>query len=371
MKVQISKIKITNRIRKEIAKIAELSADIQANGLINPITVMPLEDGEFEYQLIAGLRRLRATEMNGDSDIAIHLVTPSNAEAALRIEISENEQREEFTFSEKMDFARMLEEIESAKAKERMLSGKKFGDDPTPLTAEGRKGETREIVAGKIGMGRTTYDCAKYIADNAPEEIIDELDKGQRTITKTYKELRAKEKSENAEDSGDAILTEDGLEEVAQDSEADEADDSDAEFGPDDSAPANSEPGTPKPEAPAPAGKAKSSKVSTAPAKSPDDYLTDADRAAIERSEAFAAMTPEERVEELKRQLSEQRQRAHTAESQLSRLKELRHNDNYHKDGIIENLKGQVARLEEELEAAEARIFELEALYCPVDDAKD
>ena len=33
MKVQISKIKITNRIRKEIAKIAELSADIQTNGL--------------------------------------------------------------------------------------------------------------------------------------------------------------------------------------------------------------------------------------------------------------------------------------------------------------------------------------------------
>jgi ParB family chromosome partitioning protein len=286
------------------------------------------------------------------------------------MEISENEQREEFTFSEKMDFARMLEEIEKAKAKERLHAGQSLGGKTAgngrskdescsvPSAAQSNSGRTRDIVAGKIGMGKTTYDCAKYIADNAPEEVIDELDKGQRTITKTFKELRAKEKAEAAEDSensADAILTDDELEETAQDSDADEVDDSDAGFETDDS-----EPGTPKPEAPASTGKAKPSKTPPAPAKSPDDYLSDADRAALERNEAFAAMSPDEKVEELKRQLSEQRQRAHTAESQLSRLKELRHNDNYHKDGIIESLKGQVARLEAELEAAEARIMELE-----------
>ncbi|GHU51783.1 hypothetical protein AGMMS49975_06290 [Clostridia bacterium] len=45
-------------------------------------------------------------------------------------------------------------------------------------------------------MGKTSYDRAKYIAANAPEEVIDELDRGERTIRGTYDELRAKEKSE-------------------------------------------------------------------------------------------------------------------------------------------------------------------------------
>ncbi|GHU51781.1 hypothetical protein AGMMS49975_06280 [Clostridia bacterium] len=50
----------------------------------------------------------------------------------LKIEFSENEQREPFTYSEKMDYARLIEEIETAKAKERMLLGK---SNPVPLGA--------------------------------------------------------------------------------------------------------------------------------------------------------------------------------------------------------------------------------------------
>ena len=104
--------------------------------MINPITVIAANDGEF--RLIAGLRRLKAAQALGWDDIEVYVVSPADAEAELLIEISENEQREPFTFSEKMDFARIIEEIESAKARERMLSGKKSDDsDPVPLGAQG------------------------------------------------------------------------------------------------------------------------------------------------------------------------------------------------------------------------------------------
>jgi len=201
MKAQISKIKIVNRIRKEINRIDELAADISANGLLNPITVMTLECGDF--QLLAGLRRLKAIEMLGHSEITVNIVSPENAEAALRIEISENEQREPFTFTEKMDFARILDEIEVAKAKERMSLGGKGGISSegvfpgTPL----EKGKRRKIIADKIGMSGSSYDRAKYIAENAPEEVIEELDRGERFIRPTYDELRAKEKAEKADES--------------------------------------------------------------------------------------------------------------------------------------------------------------------------
>ncbi len=131
---------------------------------------MMLDGGK--YQLLAGLRRLKAVQSLGQTEIEVNVVFPADAEAALRIEISENEQREPFTYSEKMDYARLLEDIERAKAKERMLAGKKSCDtDPVPQGAQGQTGKTRDIVASKIGMGKTTYDRAKYIAENAPEAV--------------------------------------------------------------------------------------------------------------------------------------------------------------------------------------------------------
>jgi len=332
MIAQISKIKVTNRIRKEINKIAELSADIQINGLINPITVMSLE-GE-EYQLLAGLRRLRATEMLGLTEIAINVVAPADAEAVLRIEISENEQREEFTFSEKMDFARMLEAIEKEKAKARMLGGKKIDSNDanlTPTGAEGRKGETREIVAEKIGMGRTNYDCAKYIADNAPDEIIEELDKGQRTIRKTYNELKAKEKAEKSEKTDkatNALETEKEPVTIVEENldVSDEMDEDETE--------------------------------PTPSQEEMNKYLSKADIAALERNAAFRALSDAEKVVELQKQIKEQRARARGAEMELGMLKQYSDNQLYHKNGIIDNLK---ARLKD----AEARIYELESKYCP------
>jgi len=344
MIVQIEKIKITNRIRKEVAKIAELSEDIRVNGLINPVTVMSLGDDveEFDFQLLAGLRRLRATEMLGHTDIAITVVTPADAEAILMIEISENEQREEFTFSEKMDFARMLEEVEREKAKSRKLAGKKIDADLTPQGAEGRKGETRGIVAEKIGMGKTNYDRAKYIADNASEEIIDELDKGERTIRGTFDEMKAKEKA----DQHLSDVFGDGSENSLEDALVDES-----ETNPDSlcetvsTSDAQNLESTQKP---------KNKKDSSS--EYPEGMFSKADLEADRRNKEFHAMSDADKVVELKRQLKHERTRAATAETELARLKEFHDNLIYHKDGAIKNLQTR-------LDTAEARVYELEALY--------
>ena len=110
--------------------------------------------------------------------------------AALRIEISENEMREPFTFSENMDFAALFEEIEVAKAKERMLSGKKIEvDDPRAARPKGMNsksafsvGKSRDAIGEKIGMSGRTYERARYIQNNAPDEMISRLDNGETSI---------------------------------------------------------------------------------------------------------------------------------------------------------------------------------------------
>ena len=54
MLIDISKIKVAERIRKDFGNIKELADDIKENGLINPPVVTP------DFELIAGERRLRA-----------------------------------------------------------------------------------------------------------------------------------------------------------------------------------------------------------------------------------------------------------------------------------------------------------------------
>ena len=260
MKIEIDTIKVTARIRKQAVKLDELAADIQLNGLINPITVMPSGEG---FQLLAGLRRLKAAQALGWTEIEVNTVEPKDAEAALHIEHSENVQREPFTFSEKMDYARLIEEIESAKAKERMSLGGKGGllqgTDPGPYL-DGK--ECRGIIGEKIGMSGRQYDRAKYVADHAPQDVIDALDRGERAIRPTYDEMRA---------------------------------------------------------------------------------------AAVRQSEVPA---PESDLD-----------RAIRAEQELDAMKYRQHNEIFHRENIIENLKIRIAELEEALKAANARIHELEAKY--------
>lgn len=124
MRIKIESIMMADRIRKLNARIDELAQDIQRNGLISPITVMAVEGG---YQLLAGLRRLRAVQPLGWTETEVTVAAPKDAEAALFIEHSVNVQREAFTFSEKMDYARLMEEIEKAKALERKSMGGKGG----------------------------------------------------------------------------------------------------------------------------------------------------------------------------------------------------------------------------------------------------
>jgi ParB family chromosome partitioning protein len=193
MIVPINKIKVTARIRKEINNIDELAADIRANGLIAPVAVMPLGGGE--YQLLAGFRRIKAAELLGWTELDVNVLSPADAEAALKIEYSENEQREPFTYSEKMEFARLIEEIERVKALKRKSAGGKGGED-VDRGPHLKWGKSRDAVGAKIGMSGKQYDRAKYIAANAPQEIIDELDRGERSVKGTYDELRAKEKVE-------------------------------------------------------------------------------------------------------------------------------------------------------------------------------
>ncbi|HGZ5640343.1 TPA: ParB N-terminal domain-containing protein [Staphylococcus aureus] len=190
MLIDINKVTVGKRIRKDYGDITSLADDIEDRGLINPPVVTP------DYELIAGERRLKAMKKLDYRQIEVRVMSVEDYEHQLKIEISENEERKAFTYSERMDYAKQLERIE---AKDRKTSKLKQNKDTVTDQGPERKGETRDIVgkASGFGSGRT-YARAKYIYENADEETIKEVDEGKKSIRKAHDELRAKEKQNEA-----------------------------------------------------------------------------------------------------------------------------------------------------------------------------
>ncbi|MEK3699308.1 MULTISPECIES: ParB N-terminal domain-containing protein [unclassified Paenibacillus] len=188
MLIDISKIKVTDRIRQDFSGIEELAQDIAENGLINPIVVTS------DYQLIAGERRLRAHQHLRRQEVAVNVMDVRNYAHHLQLEISENEHRRDFTFSERIAYGKKIEELERIKAKERMTAPDKEN------LPEGEKGQVRDIVAEQAGFGSgRNYDKAKFIAEHATAEIIQELDAGlistHKAFTQTKERMEAAEKA--------------------------------------------------------------------------------------------------------------------------------------------------------------------------------
>lgn len=184
--VEISKIKVEDRIRKTFNNIEELAVEIDELGLINPITITK------DFKLLAGERRLRAHKHLGRTHIEANIVDTDDEETQLLIEIKENETRESFTFSERMDYARRLERIEREKAEKRMLAGKA---DPRQNSAQGK---TSEIVADELDAKRGTYHeiglRALYEIATMPEEARTEAHTIPSTgATKTVDEMTVRE----------------------------------------------------------------------------------------------------------------------------------------------------------------------------------
>lgn len=202
--IPIHEIRIAERIRRDNGSLDDLALDIQEHGLLNPITVMEQADGG--YVLIAGLRRLKAMEQTGEADIRATVMSPMEADEILLLEISENEQRKDFTTAERLAFAERIRAVEQEKGKQRRLrrAKKSEGDFEVakrpPQTGEGNNeaGKVRDIVARKAGFSSTAQmRRAQELADARPD-LVEAVDKGEKTIGGAYQQMCKEEQGEKA-----------------------------------------------------------------------------------------------------------------------------------------------------------------------------
>ena len=188
--LHISEVRVAERIRKDNGGLEELANDIHEHGLINPITVMEQSDGG--YVLIAGLRRLKAMELLGAKEIRATVMTALEADEMLMLEIAENEQRKEFTVSEKLAFAEKLKAVEAEKAKQRQIrkaSNFVVANRP-PQTKHAETGKARDIVAQKAGFTSTTQMRRAQAVSESRPDLMEQVDKGEKSISGAYSDMQ-------------------------------------------------------------------------------------------------------------------------------------------------------------------------------------
>lgn len=196
MLVDINKIVVGDRIRKDFGDIQELADNIKKNGLLNPITI------NNRHMLLAGERRLRACKLLGWSQVDVRMVESEDEAQDIEIELSENTVRRNFTGSELAEGIRRQMEIEGAKAKERMAEGGRVGNISTP------SGAARDKAGEAFGISGKQAEKVLYVADNSdlldPADFAD-WDEGRLSTNKAYQRIRAaKEQAERERDNARA-----------------------------------------------------------------------------------------------------------------------------------------------------------------------
>jgi len=398
MQIDIEKIEVGERLRSRLdpVKLRQLADDMERNGQLQEI-VAAIKWGTNsrgttvvdKATLIAGYRRLEAAKLLGWTTIRCTKqldgdINPDCKIDLLRAEFSENELRDDFTEMERVAFGVKIKEQIAATARERMLAGKKVDfeydpetgykvwnetstditDDNTPAvevasmtadpplnlvegiadnnplktasdpvlnsaqglveTEQYDGGKVIEYVARKIGMGKDKFRQGEYVLKHGTEEQHAAIDRGETSIFGVYNDLKLKPAPVTIPATGTIIHL-----------------------------PPTVPAAPPKNDHPKPAKLSKEEHAMAAPPPK--------EREIVERNNAFTAMTPEQKIVELQSQLKEARARAAGAESDLAREKELRQNVEYHLGGTIEMLKGQ-------LEAAHARIKELEERFSGLEE---
>jgi ParB family transcriptional regulator, chromosome partitioning protein len=138
-------------------ELAELAASITANGVVQPILVRPLASGRF--QLIAGERRWRASQLAGKKTVPALLRQVSD-EQALEITIVENLQRADLN---PMEQARAFERLSREFHMTQEQIATRTGKDRVSVSNYMRLLSMPESVQKLVEAGQLTFGHAKAL----------------------------------------------------------------------------------------------------------------------------------------------------------------------------------------------------------------
>ena len=170
------------RLAMEQSSLDELAASIREHGVLQPILVRPLEDGEF--QLIAGESRWRASRAAGLATIPA-LVEEIDDDTALEISIIENLQREDLTpLDEAAMYDRMVREHGYSVRRLAQKLGKDKGYLENRLRLASAPEEVRELVSLRKDTLSHAYELMKVDDPRKRKRLAAQVARGELTLIK-------------------------------------------------------------------------------------------------------------------------------------------------------------------------------------------
>ena len=167
MKLEISKIVVGDRVRKELGDLKSLTESIQKVGLLQAIGVT------LEHELVFGGRRLSVAKSLGWQEIEVKIV---NCDLLVG-ERDENECRKDFTPVERIAIAALIREKEAGR-----VGNPNLKSNSEQLRVIG-KGETRTLAAEAAGFGsKDTLERAERVVRDGAPELVEAMDKEKVSI---------------------------------------------------------------------------------------------------------------------------------------------------------------------------------------------
>ncbi|MDR2781690.1 MAG: ParB/RepB/Spo0J family partition protein [Holosporaceae bacterium] len=150
-----------------------LAESIKRNGILQPILVIKLSDGN--YQLIAGERRLRASKIAGLAEIPA-IVTEMSIEDQLEVAIIENIQRENLNpLEEALAYKRLLDEFHRTQEELSEILGKSRSHITNMLRLLTLPDEIKDMVkSGKLAYGHARALIGTEDAISIANQVIDQ-----------------------------------------------------------------------------------------------------------------------------------------------------------------------------------------------------
>lgn len=171
------------RVRFDYNELEGLACSIRANGLLQPINVRVLENGEFE--LISGERRLRAARMIGMTKIPCIVMNASDQQSAL-FAIIENVQREDLDFFEE---AVAIERLMTEYGLSQDEIAEKLGKAPSTLSNKLRLLRLPEEIRDRISYAGLSERHARALLtlpdNNTRKRVLDIVIERHLTVAET------------------------------------------------------------------------------------------------------------------------------------------------------------------------------------------
>lgn len=147
--------------------LSQLAESIKKRGILQPLVVREI-DGEDQYELIAGERRLRAARLAGLEEVPV-LVKKASPEARLEIALIENIQRQNLNpVEEAAAYKRLTDEFNMTQDE----VAKKVGKERSTVTNIMRLLQLPEYIKVDVANGRISMGHARVLLGVVDEEML-------------------------------------------------------------------------------------------------------------------------------------------------------------------------------------------------------